>query len=85
MPTVVDVYLDRAAVLPEIAAAAAGLVANFCATDQALLDVLFGRAAPRGRLPLELPSSMEAVRRQRPDVPRDSERPLFEFGHGLGY
>jgi beta-glucosidase len=85
LPTVVDVYLDRAAVLPEIAAAAAGLVANFGATDEALLDMLFGRAPPRGRLPLELPSSMAAVRRQRPDVPRDSERPLFPFGHGLEY
>jgi beta-glucosidase len=72
-------------VLPEIAAAAAGLVANFGATDEARLDLLFGCAAPRGRLPLELPSSMEAVRRQRPDVPRDSERPLFPFGHGLSY
>jgi beta-glucosidase len=85
VPTVVDVYLDRGAVMPEIAAAAAGLVANFGATDAALFDLLFGRSAPRGRLPLELPSSMEAVRRQRPDVPHDSERPLFPFGHGLAY
>lgn len=84
-PTVVDVYLDRPAVIPEIAAASAGLLANFGATDAALLDVVFGRAAPGGKLPFELPSSMDAVRAQMPDVPYDSANPVFPFGHGLTY
>ena len=47
--------------------------------------MIFGRFAPTGKLPFELPSSMEAVRKQKPDVPRDSEQPLFAFGHGLTY
>jgi beta-glucosidase len=47
--------------------------------------VVFGRAAPGGRLPFELPSSMAAVLRQRSDVPYDSGDPLFPFGHGLTY
>ncbi len=84
-PTVVDIYLDRPAVIPEIAACSAALLANFGASDAALLDVVFGRAAPGGRLPFELPSSMAAVLRQHPDVPYDSEDPLFPFGHGLAY
>ena len=41
--------------------------------------------APTGRLPFELPSSMEAVRQQKPDVPYDSQHPLFPFEHGLTY
>ncbi|MBV9282465.1 MAG: glycoside hydrolase family 3 C-terminal domain-containing protein, partial [Chloroflexi bacterium] len=85
VPTVVDIYLDRPAVIPEIAAESAALLANFGASDDALLDIIFGRFAPTGKLPFELPSSMEAVRRQRPDVPYDSENPLFPFGHGLTY
>jgi beta-glucosidase len=85
VPTVVDIYLDRAAVIPEIAAAAAALLADFGASDAAVLDVIFGRSAPSGRLPFELPSSMDAVRRQNPDVPRDSANPLFPFGYGLTY
>jgi beta-glucosidase len=85
VPTIVDIYLDRPAVIPEIAAGAAGLLANFGAHDAAVLDVIFGRFAPSGKLPFELPSSMEAVRRQREDVPYDSEDPLFPFGHGLRY
>jgi beta-glucosidase len=83
VPTVVDIYLDRPAVIPEVAAASAGLLANFGASDTAVLDVIFGRARPEGSLPFEMPSSPEAVLRQLPDVPYDSERPLFQFGHGL--
>jgi len=85
VPTVVDIRLDRAAVIPEIAAAAAALLADFGATDAALLDVAFGRAAPEGKLPFELPSSIESVEAQLPDLPYDSRDPLFPFGHGLSY
>jgi beta-glucosidase len=85
VPTVVDVYLDRAAVIPEIAEQAAALLADFGATDEALRDIVFGRAAPVGRLPFELPSSMESVRSQLSDMPYDSGDPLFPFGHGLSY
>ena len=51
----------------------------------AVLDVLFGKARPEGKLPFELPSSMEAVRNQKADVPYDSENPLYDFGFGLSY
>ena len=85
VPTIVDIYLDRPAVIPEIAEAAAALLANFGASDAALLDVIFGRAAPQGKLPFELPCSMEAVRKQKEDMPYDSVQPLFGFGFGLGY
>ena len=85
VPTVVDIYLDRPAVIPELAEAAAALLADFGVSDAALLDVVFGRTTPTGVLPFELPSSMDAVRRQLPDVPYDSEDPLFPFGHGLSY
>ena len=85
VPTVIDLYLDRPAVVPEIAAAAAALLGNFGANDAALLDAVFGRFAPTGKLPFEMPSSMEAVRRQRSDVPSDSGDPLFPFGFGLTY
>ncbi|MEZ4555112.1 MAG: glycoside hydrolase family 3 C-terminal domain-containing protein [Caldilineaceae bacterium] len=65
-PTIVDIYLDRPAVIPEIAAGCAALLANFGANDAALLDVVFGRVTPVGKLPFELPSSMDAVRAQHP-------------------
>ena len=85
VPTIVDIYLDRPAVMPEIAETCTGLVANFGASDAAVLDVIFGRFKPSATLPFELPSSMEAVRAQHPDVPHDSADPLFEHGFGLSY
>ncbi len=85
VPTVVDITLDRPAVIPEIAAQSAALLGDFGANDAAVLDVIFGRCTPSGKLPFELPASMEAVRNQKPDVPYDSANPLFPFGFGLTY
>lgn len=84
-PTVIDIYLDRPAVIPELAQEAAALLGSFGAGDRALLDVVFGDFFPGGKLPFELPASMGAVERQKEDVPYDSENPLFEFGFGLSY
>jgi beta-glucosidase len=85
VPTILVLHLERPAVVPELVEACAAVVGTFGASDEAVLDVLFGRAAPEGRLPFELPSSMAAVRAQKPDVPFDSKDPLFPFGHGLAY
>ncbi|MCX6255525.1 MAG: glycoside hydrolase family 3 C-terminal domain-containing protein [Bacteroidia bacterium] len=85
VPTIVDIYLDRPAIIPEIAAASKGLLADFGANDDALLDVVFGKFNPQGKLPVEMPSSMEAVRNQKEDLPYDSGNPLFPFGFGLHY
>ncbi|MFJ4621681.1 glycoside hydrolase family 3 protein [Streptomyces sp. NPDC088812] len=83
VPTVVCINLERAAVIPEIAERAAALIADYGASDDALLDVVFGRARPEGRLPFELPRSMEAVAASRPDVPDDTADPVFPHGAGL--
>jgi beta-glucosidase len=72
-------------VIPEISEKAKALLANFGASDEALLDVIFGKAKPGGKLPFELPSSMEAVRNQKEDVPHDSKNPLYKYGFGLSY
>ena len=84
-PTIVALYLDRPYVIPEIAREAAALVGHFGVSDAALLDVVTGAAVPSGKLPFEMPSSMDAVRSQKEDVPYDSVAPLFRFGHGLTY
>jgi beta-glucosidase len=85
VPIVVVANLDRAAVLTPIRDVAAALVADFGASDAAVLDVLTGRERPQGHLPFELPSSDVAVDKQQPDVPNDSESPLYPYGFGLQY
>jgi beta-glucosidase len=79
----VDVALDRAAVLTPLDEIAAVLTVTFGVSDAALLDALTGRITPRGRLPFQLPRSMEAVAASRSDVPSDTADPLYEFGDGL--
>lgn len=83
VPTVVCLNLERPAVIPEIAERAAALIVDFGASDEALLDVAFGRAGAEGRLPYELPRSMAAVEASRSDVPHDTADPVFPFGAGL--
>lgn len=85
VPTIVTVYLDRPAILTPLKERARAVIANFGVSDAALLDVVTGLASPEGRLPFELPSSMEAVAAQKPDVPHDSKAPLYKFGFGLRY
>ena len=81
-PLVVDVVLDRPAVLTPLLPIASALVGSYGTSDEALVDALTGRIAPVGRLPFDLPRSMEQVRRHDEDVPGYDD-PLFAFGHGL--
>ena len=81
VPTIVVVYLDRPAILTPIKEVAKALIAEFGISDDALFDVLTGRVASEGRLPFELPSSMDEVRAQAPDVPHDTRSPLYPIGH----
>ncbi len=83
VPTVVDVFLDRPAILAPVVEAANAVVANWGASSAPLLDVLSGAAPAIGRLPFDVPRSMAAVEASRPDVPFDTVDPLFRFGHGL--
>ncbi len=85
VPTILVLHLERPSVIPELVDACAAVVAVFGSSDEAVLDVLHGRSMPEGRLPFELPSSMEAVQAQKPDLPGDSRDPLFAFGHGLSF
>lgn len=85
VPTIVTVYLDRPAILTPIKEHATALIANFGVSDEALLDVLTGRAKPEGTLPFALPASMSDVVTQHPAASHDIARPLYAFGWGLKY
>lgn len=84
-PTIFTILLDRPAVIPDLKEKAAGIIGNFSVKPEIMLDLIFGKFKPTGKLPFELPSSMEAVRKQKSDVPYDSENPSFPFGFGLTY
>ena len=82
-PLVLDVVLDRPAVLTPLLPVACAVVGSYGSNDSALVDALTGVVEPVGRLPFDLPRSMEQVRQHGEDVPGYDD-PLFAFGHGLG-
>lgn len=82
-PAVLAIFLDRPAVLTNVIDKTDAILANFGASDAAVLDVVLGRSRARGRLPFELPASMAAVEAQDPAVPDDSRHPLFARGSGI--
>lgn len=82
-PLVLVVNLDRPGILTPFAAFASAIVVDFGSSSRAVVEVLTGRIAPEGRLPIELPRSMDAVRASREDVPSDTGDPLFPVHFGL--
>lgn len=87
-PIVVVVLLGRPYILTWCAEnAAAILVAYYPGTQGgvAIGNVLFGDVEPTGRLPVQLPRSMEQVLAQESDVAFDIDDPLYDYGFGIGW
>jgi beta-glucosidase len=78
----VALFADRPAVLGPVDAMASAILVNFGVSDSALLDVVTGKLSAKGRLPFELPSSMNAVAAQDPAVADDTRKPLYRAGAG---
>ena len=85
VPTVFVTTLERPLILTNVKARASALLGDFGIADKPLLALLTGKASPEGHLPFELPSSEEAVKQQKSDLPHDSQSPLFPYGFGLHY
>ena len=86
-PVVADINTTGSSLVitPELKALPQAMILSFDPTDAAVMDVIFGRHNPKSKLPFEIPSSMDAVRAQKEDVPFDSPNPSFPFGFGLSY
>ena len=84
-PTITIISMDRPPVIPEINDATKALIADFQCEDDLILELIFGKFKPSGKLPFEIPSSVKAVTEQKEDVPYDSKDPLYAFGYGLSY
>ena len=84
-PVILVMSLKRPTVFSEIASVSDAIIADFQVQENILLEMIYGKFLPTGKLPFEIPSSIEAVKDQREDLPYDSVNPLFKFGHGLNY
>ncbi len=84
-PTITVINLQRPAVIPGINKYSKALIADFSSQDNVILDLIMGKFKPTGKLPFELPSSMQEVLQQKEDMPYDTKNPLYKFGAGIGY
>ncbi len=84
-PTITVLTIGRPPIVPEINAKSKAVLADFYCEHEVIFEIIFGKYAPQGKLPLELPSSVEAVEGQKEDMPYDSKDPLYPFGHSLSY
>ena len=84
-PVILVMNLKRPSVFTEIANMTQAIVVDFQVQENILLDMIYGEFSPSGKLPFEIPYSIETVKNQKEDLPYDSTNPLFKFGHGLSY
>lgn len=84
-PTVLVINMDRPLVMPWVIENVSAIIATYGATDDVVVETLFGDYNPSGKLAIEIPRSMEAVEKQYEDLPWDSEDPIFPFGYGMNY
>lgn len=80
VPTIVDVFMDRPALVAPLLPHVDVLIATFGVSAPALLDALGGRPTPVGRLPFEIPRDMESIG-SYPDVAGNAVDAVFPIGH----
>ena len=90
-PVIVSVNTANPMIFSEIEKEAAAILVNFGVQDQALFDILSGKAEPSALLPLQMPANMATVEKQAEDVPfdmevyQDSEGNSYDFGFGMNW
>jgi len=82
---IVVVDLNRPAILEDIKKLSSSLIGTFGVSDRIMFEGIFGEFSPTGKLPFEIPSSMESVLNQKEDMPDDSLNPTYEMGYGISY
>ncbi|MDN3656014.1 glycoside hydrolase family 3 N-terminal domain-containing protein [Ferruginibacter paludis] len=90
-PVIVSVNVSNPMVFAEFEKNASAILINFGVQDQAILDILTGKAVPAGLLPMQMPANMQTVEKQKEDVPldmqcyKDAAGHVYDFGFGMNF
>lgn len=82
-PLIVVINFDRPAIVTPLVPFVSALAVDFGSSDRAVIAALTGEVPPVGKLPIEIPRSMDAVRASREDVPSDTQDPMYPVHFGL--
>jgi len=90
-PVIVSMALSNPSVMSEFEKDVNAIIVSFGVQDQALLDILTGKAEPSALLPIQMPADMKTVEEQKEDLPhdmnchKDTEGNVYDFGYGLNW
>ncbi|MBQ9499209.1 MAG: glycoside hydrolase family 3 C-terminal domain-containing protein [Bacteroidaceae bacterium] len=90
-PVIVVLNTGKPVVPAEFESKADAILISFGIQNQAIFDIISGKAEPSGLLPMQMPADMKTVEQQNEDVPRDmvcykdADGNLYDFGFGLNW
>jgi beta-glucosidase len=90
-PVIVSITMNNPMVFSEFERSVDAILVNFRVQDQAILDMLVGKAEPSGMLPMQMPLDMQTVEKQAEDVPqdmkchKDAAGNVYDFGFGMDW
>ena len=90
-PVVVIVAVTRPIVMSEFEPYADAILVTMGVQNQAVLELVSGKAEPSGLLPMQMPANMKTVEEQLEDVPRDMECYVdadgnkYDFAFGMNW
>jgi beta-glucosidase len=90
-PVIVLVNVSNPMVFSEIEKSCNAILVHFGVQNQALCDILTGKAEPSALLPFQMPADMKTVEEQMEDVPhdmkcyKDAEGNVYDFGYGMNW
>ena len=90
-PVIVCMSVSKPVVMSEVEPYADAVVVTMGVQNQAVLDIVSGKAEPSGLLPMQMPANMETVEAQFEDVPRDmdcyvdADGNKYDFAFGLNW
>lgn len=90
-PVIVVVTAGNSMVFNEFEKSVDGILLHFGVQDQAVMDILTGKAEPSALLPVQMPEDMFTVEVQMEDVPHDmvchvdEAGNTYDFGFGLNW
>ena len=90
-PVIVVVNASNPMVFSEIEPSASSILLGFGVQDQALIEIIAGKAEPSALLPAQMPANMGTVEKQFEDVPfdmtchKDEDGNVYDFGFGMNW
>lgn len=90
-PVIVSVNVTNPMVFNEFEKDASAILLSFGVQDQAIIEIISGKAEPSALLPMQMPADMITVEKQAEDVPfdvkchKDADGNSYDFGFGLNW